>query len=108
MLDLVIAAIGSGSLLLFAQFLIERRDRKKGQLAKIIKQLDKQERDSCRTQMLLLMKDYPEEKSELFTIAEHYFKDLHGNWYMTTLFKNYLKENDIEPPLWFMDVYRGA
>ena len=92
--------LGSTGCFAFVQFLIQRHDTRKGQLAKILKQLDKNERDSIRTQMLLLMSDYPQDRAELFRLAEHYFKDLKGNWYMTTLFKSYLKANKMETPEW--------
>ena len=92
--------MGSTGFFAFIQFLVQRHDTRRGQLAKILKQLDKNERDSIRTQMLLLMSDYPEERAELFRLAEYYFTHLHGNWYMTTLFKSYLKANKIETPDW--------
>ena len=94
--------IGNTAFISFIQFMIVRHDNRKGQYAKILKQLDKTERDSIRTQMLLLMSDYPEERAELFRLAEYYFTQLHGNWYMTTLFRKYLRDNGIEPPLWFL------
>jgi len=92
--------MGSTGFFAFLQFLIVRHDNKRGQMARILKQLDKNERDNIRTQMLLLMSDYPEERAELFRLAEYYFKDLHGNWYMTMLFKSYLKENNLPTPEW--------
>ena len=92
--------MGSTGFFAFVQFMITRHDTKKGQLARILKQLDKNERDNIRTQMLLLMSDYPEERAELFRLAEYYFKVLHGNWYMTMLFKSYLKENKLPTPDW--------
>lgn len=93
--------IGNTALISFIQFMIVRHDNRKGQYAKILKQLDKTEKDSIRTQMLLLMSDYPEERAELFRLAEYYFTHLHGNWYMTTLFRKYLRDNGIDPPPWF-------
>ena len=59
------------------------------------------EKDELRTQLLLLLSDYPEERQEIMKLAEHYFKDLKGNWYATTLFNNWLVERQIARPEWF-------
>lgn len=113
--QIIIAIIGNTGLCSLAIFLIQRRDQKKGVLneirndvSELKKQSIKQERDSCRTQMMLLMSDYPEEKGELMRLAEHYFKDLNGDWYMTTLFRTHLKECGIAPPVWFTKAYHTA
>ena len=70
----------------------------------ILNKLGKLERDECRTQMLLLMADYQTNVSELMRVAEHYFKDIGGDWYMTTMFREYLKSKDINEPYWFEKV----
>ena len=101
-IQLVVTAIGSVGFYSFIQFLITRKDNRKDLLGKILKKLDKAERDSCRTQLLVLMSDYPEERQEIFTLAEHYFTVLKGDWYMTSLFKNFLKDENIDTPLWFV------
>lgn len=97
----IISALCSGGIIGFIQFLINRKDNKNDLLERILKQQMIQERDICRTQMLLLMSDYPDQTHELMVIAEHYFCDLQGNWYMTTLFRKHLKDKGIEPPVWF-------
>ena len=97
----------SSAVLAFCQFLITRRDNKKNKNSEIESRLDKieaalvkNEKDNVRTQMLLIMSDYPEENKELMTLAEHYFVGLHGNWYMTSIFKNYCKKNNLPVPEW--------
>lgn len=99
--------MGSVGLFSFIEFMIKRKDEKNALLKEILERLNKAEKDSCRTQMLVLMSDYPEEKKELVTIAEHYFKKLHGNWYMTALFGKHLKANGIEPPAWYAAGAKG-
>jgi len=101
LLQLAITALGSVGFYSFIQFLITRKDNRNVLLKTILKKLDKSEKDSCRTQLLVLMSDYPLEKQEIFTLAEHYFVDLHGDWYMTSLFRNYIRETGIEAPIWF-------
>lgn len=91
----------------FIEFLIKRKDEhdeKNKILREILDKLQKQEKDNCRTQMLLLMSDYPDDVRELMTIAQHYFVDLHGNWYTTSLFKSHLAKHGIETPVWFPGV----
>lgn len=65
------------------------------------KQLKRQEVDNVRTQLLLLLSDYPTNVAEIMKAAEHYFLDLKGDWYMTSLFFNWLQRNEIAEPEWF-------
>ena len=101
--QIVLTALGSVGFYSFIQFLITRKDNRKDILGRILKKVEKVERDSCRTQLLVLMSDYPDEKKEIYTLAERYFVDLHGDWYMTSLFRTFIKKQGIEPPIWFVD-----
>lgn len=103
-IKLIGGIIGGGAFLSFLQWLITRHDNKKGKMSLILNKLDKLERDECRTQMLLLMADYQANVSELMRVAEHYFKDIGGDWYMTTMFREYLKNKNINEPYWFTKV----
>ena len=126
------AFLGSAGLFSFLTFLIQRRDRKKDNFEEIRNEHDrdvamlreerddmikdihsvlceikeqnlKNERDNVRTQLLLLMADYSDDTSELMHCAEHYFKDLNGNWYATPLFVKYLREKGIAAPEWLLN-----
>lgn len=101
--NILIAILGGGNLLLFIKFLIERHDAKKEK--DIASTLIKLEKDGLRTQLLLMILLKPKEESEILTIAEHYFKKppegLGGNWYMTSMFKTWLKEYAVGQPEWF-------
>ena len=92
-----LSVIGSNALFAFLQFLIGRHDTKKNIKGK----LTVLEKDVLRTQLLLLILLKGEEKQEILTISEHYFKDLHGDWYMTSIFNKWLKEKTIAEPDWF-------
>lgn len=106
MTEILLAVLGGGNLILFVKFLIERHDRK-------IEQADNEERegiknkllvlekDGLRTQLLLLILIRPNEQTEILRIAEHYFKVLKGDWYMTSIFNNWLKDSVIAEPEWF-------
>ena len=94
--NILIAVLGGGNLLLFIKFLIERHDSKSG----IESTLKKLEKDGLRTQLLLLILLRPEEQTEILKIAEHYFVKLKANWYMTSIFKTWCDDHNLEPD-WF-------
>lgn len=96
-LTIVLAVIGSNGLFALLQFLIGRYDTKTNVKGK----LERLEKDGLRTQLLLLILLKGDEKKEILTIAEHYFRDLHGDWYMTSIFNKWLKEKTIAEPDWF-------
>lgn len=112
---IILAAVGSAGLFNLIQFLITRKDKKKDALADIRSDIAElkaaahiAEKDSCRTQLLLLMAYYPDQKSEIMKLAQHYFVDLNGDWYMTSLFSIWLKANNLDVPIWFdMSVKKG-
>lgn len=100
-LDIISCILGGGSLVTLLIFLIQRHDTRNNELNRLSKQMDKLEKDIVRTQLLLLMESYqPGQESEIMIVAEHYFADLDGNWYMTTLFNKFVEENKIAEPEW--------
>ena len=98
---IIVAVLASNGFFALVQFLITRWDTKKN----LKGSLKKLERDGLRTQLLLLLLIQPDEQTEILTIAERYFKKppqgLGGNWYMTSLFKNWLEESKVGKPEWF-------
>lgn len=106
--------VGGVGLWKFLEFLIERQDAKKAQNNEVFKRLAvvesnqiKAERDSCRLQMMQVMFFCPDDKAELMRLAQRYFCDLHGDWYMTSLFRKHLKKHDIESPDWLSTTKTG-
>lgn len=97
---IIVAVVGSSALTSFVQFLINRRDDKKSRLNTLEKQLKKLETDSVRLQLLVLMALEPQEKQEILKVAEHYFHELKGNWYMTPIFNKWLVNNNVAKPEW--------
>lgn len=93
---IVIAILASNGLFAFIQFLITRYDTKKN----VKDKLTILEKDGIRTQLLLLILMRPDEQTEILKLAEHYFKKLKGNWYMTSLFSKWCDQHDLEPE-WF-------
>ena len=108
-MEIILAAFASSGLFGLIQFLVKRHDERKGKgkqltdaIESLKKKIDRQERDSCRTQLLLLMSDFPDMKDEILKVSEHYFKDLDANWYMSSLFSYWCEANHINLPSWAM------
>lgn len=117
--EIILAAIGSTGLWQFLQFLILNRKKKKFDMDQAVQDMQKElsilhgnqeemkeslaknERDSVRTQLMLLMSDYPNNTSEIMAVAQHYFDDIGGNWYMTSMFNKWLEKEQIGKPDWF-------
>lgn len=99
-ISIIIGGLGIGSLI---TFFITRHDTRKGLETK----LNKVEKDSVRTQLLLMMYHYEKsDEKEFLTCAEYYFKKksnggLEGDWYLTAKFKRFLEEQNIPKPTWF-------
>ena len=107
--DIITLICGIGWIGTLIVFLIQRHDSKKDKnnevndkLTDIDKRLTKQEKDSIRIQLLLLMFNYESKhEHELLQLAEHYFAVLKSDWYMTKMFYDFLIDNDIGIPSWF-------
>ena len=96
-LQITLAIIGSNAIIGLVQFLITRHDTKKNIKGK----LERLQKDGLRTQLLLMILLKGDEKKEILTLAQHYFDDLKGNWYMTDIFNKWLEEKGHSKPDWF-------
>ena len=108
-LGIIGALCGNGLI----QYLLTRKDQLKkdsiesklqpieSKLDKLLVETRKTEKDNLRTQLLVMMNMMPNNQEEIMTCAERYFKQLEGDWFYSSLFAKYLKENNIEPPIWF-------
>ncbi len=99
---ILIALLSSGLI----QFLIQRADRMKespieAKIDKILAEQKKSEKDNLRTQLLVMMTVLPNNHEEIMTLAQRYFGELKGDWFYSSLFAKWLKENNIEKPIWF-------
>lgn len=104
----ILVAALSGGLFTFIIFFVQRKDNKNDQLDKLEKAIAEiqekliiAEKDRIRTQMLIMMNHYPDDRIEIMKLAEHYFAVLHGDWYMTSIFNKWLEKNSIGKPEWF-------
>lgn len=100
-----------GGVLGFIQYLISRHDNKHDKLADITKKLDEieknqktAEKDALRTQLLMMIASYPEERTDIMRLAEFYFHRLDGNWVAKAIFLKWLTEYcDGVKPEWFKE-----
>lgn len=107
MIKIIALILGSQALIGFIQFLITRHDQKKGCLASIIKDIKEiketrieEKKDLMRMQLLSLIHICPDNTLEIMMVAEKYFKELKGDWYMSSIFRQHLTEKKLATPLW--------
>lgn len=62
----------------------------------ISSKLDTVEASSTRTQLLTLLSSYPDNEEEILKVARYYFRDLNGDWYMTSLFTRWAATHNID------------
>ena len=96
--------VGSGLI----QFFVSRHDTRhdankqiEAKLDKLLAEQKKSEKDTLRTQLLVMMNLMPNNSEEIMTCAERYFGELKGDWFYSSLFNKWLKDNNIENPMWF-------
>ena len=97
MITIIVAVLGALDLATLIIFFVNRHDSKKN----ITGRLTTLEKDTLRTQLLMLILLKPDERQEIVTIAQHYFGRLHGDWYMTGIFNRWIEENSMAKPEWF-------
>lgn len=59
-------------------------------------QLDQLQVESTRTQLITLMSNYPDNKSEILKVADKYFNEYNGDWYVTELFEQWAAKHDVD------------
>ncbi len=103
-IEVVSLLLGSGLI----QFFVSRHDTRhdtnkqiESKLDKLLSEQKKSEKDNLRTQLLVMMNLMPNNSEEIMTCAERYFGELKGDWFYSSLFNKWLKENEIEKPIWF-------
>lgn len=110
LIPVIIAIVSSNAFFAFIQFLITRKDNNNKKFNEInakFDNLDKRmnyiDQGSLRLQILVLIHIYPKRVEEIIKLAKQYFCDFHGNYYLTSIFKQYLDDNKLIYPQWFVD-----
>lgn len=106
---IIIAIIGSGALSTVISAIITAIANRKSRLKTIEAKLTDieanqktAEKDALRTQLLMMIASYPEEKTDILRLAEYYFHQLNGNWIAKAIFNKWLEEYcDGIKPEWF-------
>lgn len=104
-----LAIISSGAFATVISSIITAISNRKGRLATIEQKLNTieanqktAEKDALRTQLIMMIADYPDAKTDILRLAEYYFDDLHGNWTATAIFNKWIIEHcDGVRPEWF-------
>lgn len=100
---IILSCLASTGLFSLIQFLITRKDKKRDRISALEKKLSAVELDTKRTQLLLLITNYPGETTEIMRVARYYFEDLDGDWYMDTLFTAWLRSRELPRPYWLKE-----
>ena len=114
---LIVGVLSSASLVALINGLFQRKRDKESKATgleskvdtlvedqmKMMKAQKKQEGDIIRVELKLMISSFPEKEEDILRLAEHYFKDLHGNWVMATTFKQWLDERGLEIPQWYSE-----
>ena len=114
-ITLIVAVLSSGALsALINGYFQSRRDKQSKEtgleskidaLAKkqneINNRLIVSEKDALRTQLMVLIKDFPDERTDILRLSETYFSKLGGNWILTDIFVRWCRENGVEVPTWY-------
>lgn len=68
-------------------------------LAEIKRTGEDTRKDTLRIQLLMILKDQPENKDTILKLAETYFVKLKGDWYMTNEFNQWAKSHNVIVPV---------
>lgn len=52
--------------------------------------------DTTRNQLLTMMSNYPDNEEEILKVAKYYFRELDGDWYITSLFTRWASARNID------------
>lgn len=106
--EIIIAVIGCGVLNVIVTAIIGAINNRKGRLTALEKKMDKvceetrkAEKDALRTQLLLMISDFPTNTEGILTLGQRYFGELHGNWFATSIFNTWLEQSGTARPEWF-------
>lgn len=89
---IIFAAIVSLGSLAISSALKGTNDRLDGMAG----QLNQLQVESTRTQLITLMSNYPDNKSEILKVADKYFNEYNGDWYVTELFEQWAADHGVD------------
>lgn len=106
--DIILAVVGCGLLNVIATAIINALSNRKGRLTalegkvdKLCEETKKAEKDALRTQLLLMISDFPTNIEGIMTLGQRYFGVLNGDWFATSIFNTWLEQSGTARPEWF-------
>ena len=114
-IEILIAVLGGGTIVKLLELFFQRKDKKEDKNDELLKainsikldvsnikdELHTQKQNQLRTEMLVMMNHYENETFEIMRLAHRYFVEENGDFTMTSIFSQFLKDHKIEKPLWF-------
>ena len=104
----LLSALTSSGFTTLLIFLIQRKDAKNETLNQVLNRLDniekvqhEQQLSEIRTELSIHLLHHKRDKITIMRIAEKYFKELQGDFYMTSKFCEWLKKMHMPKPDWF-------
>lgn len=76
----------------------ERIDSFRKGMKELIETTKETRKDTLRIQLLMILEQQPENIDTILKLAETYFVELHGDWYMSSEFNKWAKKHDIMVP----------
>lgn len=107
--SIIIGILSSSALATVIASVIQFFTNRRGRLKRIEEKLNTieanqkaAEKDALRTQLIMMIADYPNEKTDILRLGEHYFVKLRGNWVASDIFVRWCeKYNDGIIPAWY-------
>ena len=114
-MEFLIGVLGGGTIVKLLELVFSRKDKKEDKHDELLSALNDVKKDmslmkqdlqtqnlnQLRTEMLVMMNHYENETFEIMRLAHRYFVECGGDFTMTSIFSQYLKDHNIEKPLWF-------
>lgn len=108
------AIISSSALVALIQFLVNRHDRKKDDLAGLRREINSIKRTQeevilrvTRGELKSLIEDDPDNIDAILQVAEYYFIELDGNAYAHAMFMKWAKQHGVETG-WLPKITKGV
>ncbi|MBQ0112041.1 MAG: hypothetical protein KBT03_02830 [Bacteroidales bacterium] len=114
-IEYIITFVCGGTAIKLLELFFQRKDKKedknnellqaineiKADVSQVKNDMQLQKQNQLRTEMLVMMNHYENETFEIMRLAHKYFVEEGGDFTMTSIFSQFLKDHNIEKPLWF-------
>lgn len=91
-IGVIVAAVMSAGGYLVKSLFSDTNDK----LDKLSSQVDALRTESVRTQLITLMSNYPDNQAEILKLADKYFNEMNGDFYVTSLFEQWADQHGVD------------